>query len=37
MDEFRLWNTARKAEQIKRDKQNRMLGDESGLMCIHPF
>jgi hypothetical protein len=37
MDEFRLWNTARKAEQIKRDKQNRMLGDESGLMSFVPF
>ena len=37
MDEFRLWNTARKAEQIKRDKQNRMLGDEAGLMAYVPF
>ena len=37
MDEFRLWNTARKAEQIKRDKQNRMLGDEIGLQSFLPF
>ncbi len=37
MDEFRLWNTARKAEQIKRDKQNRMLGDEAGLLAFVPF
>lgn len=37
MDEFRLWNTARKTEQIKRDKQNRMLGNESGLLAFVPF
>lgn len=37
MDEFRLWNTARKTEQIKRDKQNRMLGDEYGLVSFMPF
>ncbi len=37
IDEFRLWNTARKAEQLKRDKQNRMLGDEYGLQAFLPF
>lgn len=37
MDEFRLWNTARKAEQVKRDKQNRMLGNEAGLLAFVPF
>jgi len=37
MDEFRLWNTARKSEQIKRDKQNRMLGNEAGLQAFVPF
>jgi hypothetical protein len=37
MDEFRLWNTSRKAEQIMRDKQNRMLGDEYGLQAFIPF
>jgi hypothetical protein len=37
MDEFRLWNTSRKAEQIKRDKQNRMTGDEFGLQAFLPF
>lgn len=37
IDEFRLWNTARKQEQIKRDKQHRMLGDEHGLISFMPF
>jgi hypothetical protein len=37
LDEFRLWNVNRKAEQIKRDKQNRMLGDEHGLLAFLPF
>ncbi|MFN6945811.1 MAG: LamG-like jellyroll fold domain-containing protein, partial [Cytophagaceae bacterium] len=37
IDEFRFWNTARKAEQIKRDKQNRMLGNEFALMAFVPF
>jgi hypothetical protein len=37
IDEFRFWNTARKAEQIKRDKQNRMLGDEYALLAFVPF
>ncbi len=37
MDEFRFWNTARKTEQIKRDKQNRMLGNEHALLVYLPF
>lgn len=37
LDEFRLWSTARKTEQIKRDKQNRMLGNEHGLLAYLPF
>lgn len=37
MDEFRLWNTARKLEQVRRDKQNRMTGDELGLVLYLPF
>ena len=37
MDEFRFWNTARKAEQIKRDFHNRMKGDEAGLKAFLPF
>jgi hypothetical protein len=37
MDEFRLWSTARKTEQVKRDKQNRMLGNEHGLLAYLPF
>ncbi|MEQ1732352.1 MAG: LamG-like jellyroll fold domain-containing protein [Bacteroidia bacterium] len=37
LDEFRLWNNARKVEQIKRDKRNRLLGDEFGLQAYVPF
>lgn len=37
IDEFRLWSTARKTEQVKRDKQNRMLGNEHGLLAYLPF
>jgi len=37
MDEFRLWNTARKLEQVRRDKQNRMNADELGLVLYIPF
>lgn len=37
LDEFRFWNTARKLEQIDRDKQNRMIGDEPGLLLYLPF
>ncbi|OFY83659.1 MAG: hypothetical protein A3F72_15390 [Bacteroidetes bacterium RIFCSPLOWO2_12_FULL_35_15] len=37
IDEFRFWNTSRKAEQIKRDKQFRLKGDEYGLQAFVPF
>ncbi|GAB5550524.1 MAG: hypothetical protein Sapg2KO_01150 [Saprospiraceae bacterium] len=37
MDEFRFWNTARTLEQIRRDKQNRMKGDEPALIVYLPF
>ena len=37
LDEFRFWNLARSFEQIKRDKQNRMIGDEAGLQFYLPF
>jgi hypothetical protein len=37
LDEFRLWSSARKTEQVKRDKQNRMLGNEQGLLAYLPF
>jgi len=37
MDEFRLWNLARKPGQIRRDKRNRMKGDEPGLSLYLPF
>ena len=37
LDEFRFWNTARKLEQIKRDRVNRILGDEFGLKLYIPF
>lgn len=37
MDEFRVWNTARKAFQIKRDRHHRMSGNELGLKLYLPF
>jgi hypothetical protein len=37
IDEFRLWNVSRKVEQIKRDKQYRLKGDEYGLIAFVPF
>jgi len=37
LDEVRLWNTARKIDQIRRDKQNRLKGDEMGLIAYMPF
>lgn len=37
IDEFRFWTTARKLEQIDRDKQNRMMGDEPGLELYLAF
>jgi len=37
LDEVRLWNTARLIKQITRDKQNRLIGDEAGLVLYLPF
>ncbi len=37
MDDFRVWNLTRKTEQIKRDKQFRLKGDEPGLFAYLPF
>lgn len=37
LDEVRVWNTARKFEQIKRDQNIRMKGDEFGLYLHIPF
>ena len=37
MDEFRLWNVARKQEQIARDMNGRLQGDEVGLIAYFPF
>lgn len=36
IDEFRMWNTARKLEQIRRDMRNRLKGDEPGLQVFVP-
>ena len=37
IDEVRLWNLARKQSQLVQDKNNRMKGDEIGLMTYIPF
>lgn len=37
MDEVRVWNVARKFEQVKRDIHNRLKGDEFGLLAYAPF
>lgn len=37
IDEFRFWDASRKYEQIDRDKQNRMKGDEFALRLYMPF
>ncbi|MCA1762531.1 MAG: T9SS type A sorting domain-containing protein [Flavobacteriales bacterium] len=37
IDEFRFWNTNRKIEQIKRDKQINMSANEPGLLIYLPF
>ena len=37
LDEVRIWNTARRQEQIARDRVNRMIGDEFGLRAYYPF
>lgn len=37
LDEVRVWNVARKLEQVKRDIHNRLKGDEFGLLAYAPF
>jgi hypothetical protein len=37
IDDVRLWNLARRQEQIDRDRVNRLSGDEYGLMAYYPF
>lgn len=37
IDEFRFWDASRKFEQIARDKNNRMQGDEYALRIYMPF
>ncbi|MEM9051321.1 MAG: LamG-like jellyroll fold domain-containing protein [Bacteroidota bacterium] len=37
IDDFRIWNTNRTIEQIKRDRNFRMLGNEPGLLLYLPF
>ena len=37
LDEVRIWGMARKQEQIKNDKNNRLKGDEFGLIAYYPF
>lgn len=37
LDEIRLWNSARKPEQIKRDRVFQLEGTELGLQVYYPF
>lgn len=37
LDDLRFWNTSRLIEQISRDKNNRLNGDEAGLVLYVPF
>ncbi len=37
IDEVRIWNLARKQEQISRDRLNRLAGTEYGLIAYYPF
>ncbi len=37
LDDIRIWNTARKSEQIARDFVHQLKGDELGLMAYYPF
>lgn len=37
LDEIRIWNTARRVEQVERDWVNRLSGDELGLLAYYPF
>lgn len=37
IDDIRIWNTARRPEQIERDRVHRLAGDELGLVAYYPF
>ncbi|MFT6811370.1 MAG: hypothetical protein ACJA01_004618, partial [Saprospiraceae bacterium] len=37
LDEIRIWNVARKPEQIRRDFINQLYGNEPGLVAYYPF
>lgn len=37
LDDLRFWNTSRLIEQITRDKNSRLMGDEAGLVLYVPF
>ncbi len=37
IDELRIWNTARKLDQIDRDRFNKLSGNEPGLIEYYPF
>jgi len=37
LDDIRIWNVARRPEQIARDFNNQLTGDEPGLMAYYPF
>lgn len=37
LDDIRIWDIARKSEQIQRDIVNQMVGDELGLVAYYPF
>lgn len=37
LDEIRVWNTARKPEQIQRDFTSQLIGEELGLQAYYPF
>ncbi|MCF8428206.1 MAG: T9SS type A sorting domain-containing protein [Bacteroidia bacterium] len=37
LDEVRIWQSSRLVEQIKRDKDNRLIGSETGLVLYLPF
>ncbi|NJL75013.1 MAG: T9SS type A sorting domain-containing protein [Saprospiraceae bacterium] len=37
LDDIRIWNLARRPEQIGRDWVNRLSGDELGLIAYYPF
>ena len=37
LDDIRIWNVARKPEQIQRDFVHQLVGDELGLQAYYPF